>query len=92
MDYCSRLTLYGYQGGDKLIAVGDGALSNARKLTTTTAIGVSAGANLDAEIAPNGKQVLWTGTQNGTYVQNGTKLTFLKRSSSLLFEYQIGAC
>lgn len=68
-------TIYGYQGDDKLTAVGDYALSKARKLTSTTAIGAHAGANLDAEIAPNGKQVLWTGTQNGTYVQNGTTIT-----------------
>ena len=68
-------TLVGYQGDDKLTAVGGRALANAKKLTTITAIGANAGAELDSEIAPNGKQVLWTGTQSGTYTQNGTTLT-----------------
>lgn len=64
-----------YQGRDAQTAIGGGAARNTKKAEKVTAIGASALENLERTSAPNGGDVLWTGTESGNYTQSGSNIT-----------------
>lgn len=56
-------TVIGYYAGQKI-----------KTATETTVIGNGALKLLDSDMAPNGGDIVWTGTETGTYAQDGTTL------------------
>ena len=64
-----------YQGRDAQTAIGGGAARNTKTAEKVTAIGASALENLERTRAPNGGDVLWRGTESGSYIQNGHDIT-----------------
>lgn len=64
-----------YQGRDAQTAVGGGAAKNAKAAEKMTVVGASALENLERNRAPNGGDVLWRGTESGSYIQNGHDIT-----------------
>lgn len=64
-----------YQGRAAQTAIGANAARNTKKAGKVTAIGVSAMENLEGNLAPNGGDVVWTGTESGTYAQSGKNIT-----------------
>lgn len=64
-----------YQGRAAQTAIGANAARNTKKAEKVTAIGASAMENLERNLAPNGGDVVWTGTEAGTYAQTGKNIT-----------------
>ena len=64
-----------YQGRDAQTAIGGGAARNTKTAEKVTVIGASALENLERTSAPNGGDVLWTGTESGNYTQSGSNIT-----------------
>ena len=64
-----------YQGRDAQTAVGGGAAKNAKTAEKVTVLGAAALENLERTRAPNGGDVLWNGTESGSYIQNGHNIT-----------------
>lgn len=64
-----------YQGRNAQTAIGGGAARNTKTAEKVTAIGASALENLERTSAPNGGDVLWTGTESGNYTQSGSNIT-----------------
>ncbi len=64
-----------YQGRDAQTAVGGGAAKNAKTAEKVTVLGAAALENLERTRAPNGGDVLWNGTESGSYIQNGHDIT-----------------
>ena len=64
-----------YQGRDAQTAVGGGAAKNVKAAEKITVVGASALENLERNRAPNGGDVLWRGTESGSYIQNGHDIT-----------------
>lgn len=62
-----------YQG-KTATAVGGYAANNLKTTVKGTFLGYEAGKKLDENLAPNGGDVLWSGTQGATYTQSGTVL------------------
>lgn len=64
-----------YQGRSAQTAIGGGAARNTKMAEKVTAIGAAAMENLERNRAPNGGDVVWTGTESGTYAQSGKNIT-----------------
>ncbi|WP_239482384.1 tail fiber domain-containing protein [Neisseria elongata] len=64
-----------YQGRDAQTAIGGGAARNAKLAEKVTVVGAAAMENLERNRAPNGGDVLWTGTESGSYIQSGNTIT-----------------
>ena len=64
-----------YQGRDAQTAIGGGAARNTKMAEKVTVIGAAAMENLERNRAPNGGDVVWTGTEVGTYAQSGKSIT-----------------
>lgn len=64
-----------YQGRAAQTAIGANAARNTKKAEKVTAIGSAAMENLERNRAPNGGDVVWTGTEAGTYAQSGKNIT-----------------
>ena len=64
-----------YQGRSAQTAIGGGAARNTKMAEKVTAIGAAAMENLERNRAPNGGDVVWTGTEVGTYAQSGKSIT-----------------
>lgn len=70
-----EMVLQQYQGADAQTAIGGGAARNAKIAEKLTAIGASALENLERNRAPNGGDVIWSGTESGSYAQAGNTIT-----------------
>ena len=64
-----------YQNQEAQVVIGGDAAKNAKAVDKTTVIGSAAMENLERNRAPNGGDVLWTGTESGTYTQAGNTIT-----------------
>lgn len=64
-----------YQGRSAQTAIGGGAARNTKMAEKVTAIGAAAMENLERNRAPNGGDIVWTGTESGTYAQSGKNIT-----------------
>lgn len=64
-----------YQGGDAQTAIGGRAARNVKLAEKVTVVGAAAMENLERNRAPNGGDVLWTGTESGSYTQSGNTIT-----------------
>lgn len=64
-----------YQNQEAQVVIGGDAAKNAKAVDKTTVIGSAAMENLERNRAPNGGDVLWTGTESGTYTQSGNTIT-----------------
>lgn len=64
-----------YQGRDAQTAIGGGAAKNTKVAQKVTALGANALENLERNLAPNGGDVLWSGTETGSYIQSGKDIT-----------------
>ena len=64
-----------YQGRGAQTVVGGGAAKNTKTAEKVTVLGAAALENLERTRAPNGGDVLWNGTENGSYIQNGHDIT-----------------
>lgn len=64
-----------YQGGGAQTAIGGRAARNAKLAEKVTVVGAAAMENLERNRAPNGGDVLWTGTESGSYTQSGNTIT-----------------
>ena len=64
-----------YQGRDAQTAIGGRAARNAKLAEKVTVVGAAAMENLERNRAPNGGDVLWTGTESGSYIQSGNTIT-----------------
>ena len=64
-----------YQGRDAQTAIGGGAAKNTKVAGKVTALGANALENLERNLAPNGGDVLWSGTETGSYIQSGHNIT-----------------
>lgn len=64
-----------YQGEGAQTAIGGSAARNAKMAEKLTAVGESALESLEKTRAPNGGDVLWSGTETGTYTQSGNNIT-----------------
>ena len=64
-----------YQGRSAQTAIGGSAARNTKMAEKVTAIGAAAMENLERNRAPNGGDVVWTGTESGTYAQSGKNIT-----------------
>lgn len=67
--------LQSYQGRSAQTAIGGGAARNTKMAEKVTVIGAAAMENLERNRAPNGGDVVWTGTEVGTYAQSGKSIT-----------------
>ena len=67
--------LQSYQGRAAQTAIGGGAARNTKMAEKVTVIGAAAMENLERNRAPNGGDVVWTGTEVGTYAQSGKSIT-----------------
>ena len=68
-------TLQTYQGNAAQTAIGANAARNTKMAEKVTVIGAAAMENLERSLAPNGGDVVWTGTEVGTYSQSGKSIT-----------------
>ena len=66
-----------YQGIYAQTAIGGGAARNAKLAEKVTVVGAAAMENLERNRAPNGGDVLWTGTELGSYTQSGNTITLI---------------
>ena len=64
-----------YQNQEAQVVIGGDAAKNAKAVNKATVIGSAAMENLERNRAPNGGDVLWTGTESGTYTQSGSTIT-----------------
>lgn len=64
-----------YQGNAAQTAIGANAARNTKMAEKVTVIGAAAMENLERSLAPNGGDVVWTGTEVGTYAQSGKSIT-----------------
>lgn len=64
-----------YQNQEAQVVIGGDAAKNAKAVNKATVIGAAAMENLEQNRAPNGGDVLWTGTESGTYTQAGNTIT-----------------
>ena len=64
-----------YQNQEAQVVIGGDAAKNAKAVDKTTVIGSAAMENLERNRAPNGGDVLWNGTESGTYTQTGNTIT-----------------
>ena len=64
-----------YQNQEAQVVIGGDAAKNAKAVDKTTVIGSAAMENLERNRAPNGGDVLWSGTESGTYTQAGNTIT-----------------
>ena len=67
--------LQSYQGREAQTAIGGSAARNTKMAEKVTVIGAAAMENLERNRAPNGGDVVWTGTEVGTYAQSGKSIT-----------------
>lgn len=67
--------LQSYQGRSAQTAIGGSAARNTKMAEKVTVIGAAAMENLERNRAPNGGDVVWTGTEVGTYAQSGKSIT-----------------
>lgn len=64
-----------YQNQEAQVVIGGDAAKNAKAVDKTTVIGAAAMENLERNRAPNGGDVVWNGTESGTYTQSGNTIT-----------------
>lgn len=64
-----------YQSQDAQVVIGGDAAKNAKSVYKATVIGSAAMENLERNRAPNGGDVVWNGTESGTYTQSGNTIT-----------------
>lgn len=64
-----------YQNQEAQVVIGGDAAKNAKAVDKTTVIGSAAMENLERNRAPNGGDVVWSGTESGTYTQSGNTIT-----------------
>ena len=64
-----------YKGSAAQTAIGSNAARNTKNAEKVTVIGSSAMVNLERNRAPNGGDVVWNGTESGTYSQTGNTIT-----------------
>ena len=64
-----------YQGRAAQTAIGGNAARNTKVAEKVTVIGAQAMENLERNRAPNGGDVVWTGTESGSYTQSGDVIT-----------------
>ncbi|MDU4876668.1 MAG: tail fiber domain-containing protein, partial [Neisseria subflava] len=64
-----------YQNQEAQVVIGGDAAKNAKAVDKTTVIGSAAMENLERNRAPNGGDVVWDGTESGTYTQSGNTIT-----------------
>lgn len=64
-----------YQNQEAQVVIGGDAAKNAKAVDKTTVIGSAAMENLERNRAPNGGDVVWNGTESGTYTQSGNTIT-----------------
>lgn len=64
-----------YVAASEAVAVGGYAAEKMKKGLYNTAIGFGAMRNLEADIAPNGGEILWKGTETGAYAQEGNTIS-----------------
>lgn len=64
-----------YQNQGAQVVIGGDAAKNAKAVDKTTVIGSAAMENLERNRAPNGGDVVWSGTESGTYTQAGNTIT-----------------
>ena len=64
-----------YIADGEVVAVGAYAATKLKNGKYNTAIGFGALRSLESDIAPNGGEVLWTGSQTGTYSQTDNTIT-----------------
>ena len=64
-----------YQNQEAQVVIGGDAAKNAKAVNKATVIGSAAMENLERNLAPNGGDVLWNGTESGTYTQSGNTIT-----------------
>ena len=64
-----------YQNQEAQVVIGGDAAKNAKAVAKTTVIGSAAMENLERNRAPNGGDVVWSGTESGTYTQSGNTIT-----------------
>lgn len=64
-----------YQNQEAQVVIGGDAAKNAKAVNKATVIGAAAMENLERNRAPNGGDVLWNGTESGTYTQSGNTIT-----------------
>ena len=67
--------LQSYQGRSAQTAIGGSAARNTKMAEKVTVIGAAAMENLERNRAPNGGDVVWMGTEVGTYAQSGKSIT-----------------
>lgn len=64
-----------YQNQEAQVVIGGDAAKNAKAVDKTTVIGSAAMENLERDRSPNGGDVVWDGTESGTYTQSGNTIT-----------------
>lgn len=64
-----------YQNQEAQVVIGGDAAKNAKAVDKTTVIGSAAMENLERNRAPNGGDVVWSGTESGSYTQSGDTIT-----------------
>ena len=64
-----------YQSQDAQVVIGGDAAKNAKSVYKATVIGSAAMENLERNRTPNGGDVVWNGTESGTYTQSGNTIT-----------------
>lgn len=64
-----------YQNQEAQVVIGGDAAKNAKSVAKATVIGSAAMENLERNRAPNGGDVVWSGTESGTYTQSGNTIT-----------------
>lgn len=64
-----------YQSQEAQVVIGGDAAKNAKSVAKATVIGSAAMENLEQNRAPNGGDVVWSGTESGTYTQSGNTIT-----------------
>lgn len=64
-----------YKGSAAQTAIGSNAARNTKTAEKVTVIGSAAMVNLERNRAPNGGDVVWNGTESGTYTQTGNTIT-----------------
>ena len=64
-----------YQNQEAQVVIGGDAAKNAKSVNKATVIGSSAMENLERDRSPNGGNVVWNGTESGTYTQSGNTIT-----------------
>ena len=67
--------LQAYQGRSAQTAIGGNAARNTKTAEKVTVIGANAMESLEQNRAPNGGNVVWTGTETGSYTQSANTIT-----------------